>query len=388
MSASEAVDVAQAAEELGYSTLWLPETTGGDPLIHIAHLASQTTGLRFATGIANVSRRNPQAMKSASMTLAELTGGRLVLGLGVGPAGTVAGMRSYVKQLTEAPYNAPSPRGMPPLLLAAIGPSMTRLAAEMAHGAHTYAMDPLHTSKARAVLGADAWLCVEQKIILSADLAQARQAARSQLAMLHQLHQYVRRWLSLGYSHDDITGMSDRFLDGLVALGGVEQARTRIEDHYRAGATHVCIQPLDPSDGRTFDMGALEALAPRPRSSPAKAADAGRPADRASVSGDADTVYLVSQMTIHDIEMFSKYANPQDFSNLVRNGGRIVAVDESPEVWEGTWVATRTVIIQFPSRQQARNWYFSPEYQQVAALRRAAADSNVAVLGLKPPGRS
>src|ERR1700712_784819 len=53
MSAPEAATFAQRVESLGYSTLWLPETTGRDPFAHIAFLSTQTSSLRFATGIAN-----------------------------------------------------------------------------------------------------------------------------------------------------------------------------------------------------------------------------------------------------------------------------------------------------------------------------------------------
>src|SRR5689334_7229611 len=83
MSGADAIVVAQRIEALGYSTLWLPETAGKDPFVLIAMLASNTTELRFATGIANIFHRHPGVMKQAANTLAEQTGGRVLLGLGV-----------------------------------------------------------------------------------------------------------------------------------------------------------------------------------------------------------------------------------------------------------------------------------------------------------------
>lgn len=83
LSAPDAAALAARGESLGYSSLWLPETVGRDPFAHIAHLASQTRSLLFATGIASIFHRHPGVMKQAAMTLAEQTGGRFILGLGV-----------------------------------------------------------------------------------------------------------------------------------------------------------------------------------------------------------------------------------------------------------------------------------------------------------------
>ena len=99
----EAAAFAERVEYLGYSTLWLPETTGRDPFAHIAFLATQTTTLRFATGIANVFHRHPGMMMQVTNTLAEQTAGRFLLGLGVSHAPIVAGLRKldYSNPLTQ-----------------------------------------------------------------------------------------------------------------------------------------------------------------------------------------------------------------------------------------------------------------------------------------------
>ncbi len=93
MSATEAAEFAARLESLGYSTLWLPEAMGRDPFAHIAHLANHTTTLGFATGIANIFHRHPGAMRQAAQTLAEQTGGRFLLGIGVSHAPMVEGLR-------------------------------------------------------------------------------------------------------------------------------------------------------------------------------------------------------------------------------------------------------------------------------------------------------
>lgn len=71
MTSAEAVAFARLVEEVGYGALWLPETMGRDPFVHIAHLADHTTSLVFATGIANIHHRHPGPMVQATATLSE-----------------------------------------------------------------------------------------------------------------------------------------------------------------------------------------------------------------------------------------------------------------------------------------------------------------------------
>jgi hypothetical protein len=67
----------------------------------------------------------------------------------------------------------------------------------------------------------------------------------------------------LGFSEDDLAdGGSDRLIDALVAWGDVKDLARRILEHRDAGATHVCIQPIDPEGSPRPDLRALEALAP------------------------------------------------------------------------------------------------------------------------------
>ena len=82
MSAGEAAAFVQRVEALGYSTLWLPEAIGRDPFTLLGYLAARTERLQFATGIANIYARDPMTMRAIQQTMAELSGGRFVLGLG------------------------------------------------------------------------------------------------------------------------------------------------------------------------------------------------------------------------------------------------------------------------------------------------------------------
>ena len=58
--------------------------------------------------------------------------------------------------------------------------------------------------------------------------------------------------------------LSDRFLDGMVAWGDDSAIQQRIQQHFDAGASHVCIQPLHPKRQPWPDLDALEAFAPSP----------------------------------------------------------------------------------------------------------------------------
>lgn len=274
MSIGAAAETAARIESLGYSTLWLPDTVGRDPFAHIAYLASQTSTLSFATGIANIFHRHPGPMMQVANTLSEQTEGRFLLGLGVSHGPLVAGLRGldYSKPLTQmatylqamdaSPYGGPKPAVAPKRVLAALGPKMLELSRDAADGAHPYWTTPEHTAMAREILGAGKLLCVEQKVVLTTDAEVAHTAAKAALGMYASLPNYRNNWLRLGFTEDEIEQRADRFLDAVVAWGTADTIRARLDEHRAAGADHVCIQPLSPAGPGVLDWNALEELAP------------------------------------------------------------------------------------------------------------------------------
>jgi len=277
------VDFARRIERLGYGTLWIPEVFGREPFATAGYLLARTERLCVASGIANIYARDAVTAAAGQRTLAELSGGRFLLGLGVShpalveaPRGHVwrpplAAMRAYLDRLAAAPRQGPEPAEPPPTVLAALGPGMLALAGERTAGAHPYNMPPLHTERARAILGPKPWLCVEQKVCLERDPARARRRAREALAVYMELPRYHTVWRSLGYTEADWSnGGSDRLVDATVAWGDEQAIADRIRQHFDAGASHVCIQPLHPDAapaGSGFavdapDWRVLEALAP------------------------------------------------------------------------------------------------------------------------------
>ena len=275
MDSDHAIAFAQKVESLNYSALWLPETTGRDPFSHISMLLANTESLVFATGIVNIHHRHPGVTKQAATTLAEMCENRFLLGLGVSHAPLVEGlrqldyskplsaMRNYLTAMKNSPYTSVPPSEDPPCVLAALGPKMMELAAEMTDGAHPYWTTPEHTAQARELLGKDKMLCVEQKVAFTSDKEVAYQTVRTELARYIHLPNYRNNWKRLGFSEEEIDATSDRFIDELVAWGTLDQINERLNEHEEAGASHICIQPLAVhGEFGNPHWEALEALSP------------------------------------------------------------------------------------------------------------------------------
>ena len=277
MPAPQSAEFAQKVEKLGYQTLWIPEAVGREPFPHAAYLLSKTSRLNIATGIANIYGRDPITMSSASKTVAELSGGRFLLGIGVSHKPLVSNLRghsydkpySYMKEylpkMKNALYQAPQPKEPVPVVIAALHPKMLALCAAETNGTHTYFVPPEHTAKVRAQIGPKPWICVEQKIILSTDATAARTSARHFMkTYVPRLPNYTNNLKNLGWKDADFeNGCSDRLVDAIVAWGTETQIRDRIDAHLKAGATHVCIQPLRTDMAPMPDERAMEALAPK-----------------------------------------------------------------------------------------------------------------------------
>jgi probable F420-dependent oxidoreductase len=279
MAAAAAAAFAKRVEEWGYGALWMPESRGRDALVHSSWLLANTQKLIVATGIANIYARDPMAMANGQRALAEQSDGRFLLGVGVSHRPMVEGlrghtygkpvatMRAYLKAMREAPYQAAAPREQPPTVVAALGPRMMALSAELADGAHPYNTTPQHTAEARAILGPGKLLCPEVWVLRETDPATARRAAREALSHYLQLENYVNAWRGQGFGDADLAGGgSDRFIDSIVAWGDDAAIRARIQEHWDAGADHVCIQPIGPQGSRQVDESVLDLLAPARRS--------------------------------------------------------------------------------------------------------------------------
>jgi probable F420-dependent oxidoreductase len=263
-------DLLRSVEAKGYGTLWYPESRGYESIALGGFLLANSNKLNIGSSIANIYARDAFTARRALATLNSLHGGRFALGLGVSHIPMVEGlrghsydkpipaMRSYLDGIRKGGGEALEG----PVLVAALGPLMLKLAASASDGAVPYNVTPEHTAQAAAVLGKGKVLAVEQKVCIETDQARARALGRKELARYMALPNYVNNWLRLGFSQAELAdGGSDRFIDAMVLNGDAATVKAGLRAHFTAGATHVCIQPVtDEGDARHRDA-MLAALA-------------------------------------------------------------------------------------------------------------------------------
>jgi probable F420-dependent oxidoreductase len=286
LSESQLRAYARRIEELGYGTLWMPETVGREPFTALGMLAGETQRMRLGTSIVSIWGHDPQTTRMAAMTLAEATGGRFVLGLGVSHPHLAAKLRghTYEKPLTRmreflagyrsAIYKGPMATpgsGEPPVLIAALRERMLGLAATEADGAFPYLFTAERVAWARNVLdraAAEAGrqrpvLAISMPAALGTDPDAARAAARGYLAPYLRTPNYRASWELQGFGPDDWEKPgSDRLVDAMVAWGSPEKLRSSLAELRDAGADHVAVIPLD-ANGGTEHLPVLEALVPQ-----------------------------------------------------------------------------------------------------------------------------
>ena len=162
------------AERLGYDSVWSAEAYGSDAVTPLAYLAAKTERIRLGTGILQLAGRSPANCAMTMSTLDILSGGRVLVGLGVSGPQVVEGwhgvayrkpatwIREYIQvlraiwareapvefegQIYQLPYHGPDASGLGkplkttlhprqlPIYLATMGPLNTRLTAEVADG--------------------------------------------------------------------------------------------------------------------------------------------------------------------------------------------------------------------------------------------------------------
>ena len=221
MSAADSTAFARRVERWGYGTLWVPEITARDPFVTCSWLLAHTSTLNLATGIASIYSHDSFAAINSQYALAEQSGGRFLLGLGVSHGPFVEGvlghkfekpapqMKRYLEGMARMKYMGPQPGEKPKTVIAALGPKMLEVAATHADGAHPYNITPQHTAEARRVLGPGKLLCPEQMVLLEKDPSVARMIARKALALSFTLPNYRNNYLRMGFSR---TGSGERRL--------------------------------------------------------------------------------------------------------------------------------------------------------------------------------
>lgn len=258
-------------ERLGFGTQWYSESIGFESMSFGAYLLSQSKRISVGSSIANIYARDATASRAGTRTLNRISDGRYVLGLGVSHVPLVEGLRGHVygkpiasmRAYLEAIREGQDDADTLPIVIAALGPRMLEVAAELTLGAIPYNVTPQHTAQARRILGPNKQLAVEQKFCLSNDPAAAHELARKELSRYMSMPNYRNNWLRLGFTEKDLEGGGNkRFLNSMVVWGNQSTIEERIKEHFDAGADHVCIQPVHPAGDLEQAKAMIEALAP------------------------------------------------------------------------------------------------------------------------------
>lgn len=293
----DVTEQAGIVDALGYESIWVPEIAGRDALVTCAALAGAVSRARLATGIVPLPARSPVTLAMGAATLAEITGGRFVLGVGAGHAETapswlgrpalgVAGVAEHLEVLgavlhggavrRPAGPTVPAldfelrgvhPPGPPPVVLAALGPRMAALAGRAADGLVANWVTPAHAARlarwARAAADAAGRDPARLEIacfvpVCIGPAADARRALARQLGAYGRLAAYQRVLRACGFDEPD---RGDRVLDALGAHGEEPAVRARLEEFAAAGVTLVVLAPYpvgeDPWASMTATWAAL-----------------------------------------------------------------------------------------------------------------------------------
>ncbi len=258
------VPMAQEAERLGYDAVFTAEAYGSDVFTPLAWIGAHTERIRLGTGIAQLSARAPTATAMAALTLDHLSGGRVILGLGVSGPQVVEGWygapfgkplartREYVDIVRQVlarkdpvandgehyplPYRGEGSWGLGkplksithplrpdlPIFLGAEGPKNVAMTAQIADG-----WLPLYYSPYRQEVYADQIagarpgfeIMVGLSVIVNDDVEQAL------VPLKHNLALYI----------GGMGAKSRNFHNELVQRMGFEEAAQKIQDLYLAG---------------------------------------------------------------------------------------------------------------------------------------------------------
>ncbi len=216
----------------------------------MGNLLAATKRTTIATGILNLWMHTPSDVAASYAELTTAHGDRFLLGIGVSHAPLIdagspgryrkplAATASFLDGLDAAPQPVPAERRV----LAALGPKMLSLSARRAAGAHPYLVTPEHTASARGTLGDGPLLLPEQTVILTERADEAHAIGTDWLRAYLALPNYANNLLRSGFSEDDLTQVSDRLFDGIIAWGDEEAILRRVSEH-RLGRRRPRLHP-------------------------------------------------------------------------------------------------------------------------------------------------
>ena len=278
MNASDQLELVQEADAAGFHSVWAAEAYGSDAATVLAWLAAQTSQIKIGSAIFQMPGRSPAMTAMTAATLDQLSGGRMLLGIGTsGPqvaegwhgerfAKQLARTREYVEILRMAlarervvysgeAYQLPLPDGpgkalklmiapvqeRMPIYIAAIGPNNMKLTGEIADGWLPVFFSPEHVDESRALLSEGAAragreLAPDFDIAPTVNVAIDDDVDRARDLMRHFIALYVG-------------GMGSReknFYNQLVQRYGFEDAAREIQELYLDGKKDEAAAAIPP----------------------------------------------------------------------------------------------------------------------------------------------
>jgi alkanesulfonate monooxygenase SsuD/methylene tetrahydromethanopterin reductase-like flavin-dependent oxidoreductase (luciferase family) len=302
----EYVRLGQLAEEHGFDAVLVNEGRG-DALACAEAIALGTSRINVGSNIAKIYFRHPCLTAMTARTIAELSDGRLILGLGIGhrPLQESLGiamqqprqyLRSYVQTVKQAlrgeaigPFFQPPPAAHAvPIYLAALTTDTAAVGGELAEGIMPFLPSRAYLSRLvaaaregaqRAGKDPDMVDCILSiPTFIANDLEQARSAARYNLAYFARLPFYRRQWRRCGFV-DEVNALqevwkqqdrraaaalvSERMVDEVCVYGPASRCREQLTAFREAGAAMpvLAVSPVN-EDRLGATRKALRLLAP------------------------------------------------------------------------------------------------------------------------------
>ena len=310
-------ELAALAEERGYESVWVPEGAGRDSLTSLAAIALGTERVKLGTGILPIFARTPANTAMGAAGMAAVSGGRFILGLGVGHQPTVEGrdgvpfkqpmtrMRETIQivrrllsgdqvnfsgnhfNLSEASLGAAAPTAKVPIYIAALGPQMLEMAGELADGvlmnwtaAAFVPQAVVHIKRGADKAGRDMSeidVGGYVRVAVGDDLADARASLQLQIARYSSNTFYSNFFMETGFQAEmkaAATGLAQGDLkkaseaitpemqDQVAVLGTPAQCLEALEQRRAAGLQLPVIAPFAVGDNKTSHQLVINALAP------------------------------------------------------------------------------------------------------------------------------
>jgi F420-dependent oxidoreductase-like protein len=283
-SAPDLVAQIAEAERAGVRQIWITQGPGStDVLTTFAAAFQQTSAIRMGTSIVPIYPRHPLALAQQAATVAAFGPGRLRLGVGTSHRSStedvygvtmespLAYLTEYMQVLRAALWDGDvdhagrfltargklsNPRPVP-LLMAALGENAYRVAGEISDGAISWnapaqylldvARPALHQGAEQAARPAPP-LVAHVPVVLSADRAAAREAAKRGLRNYARLPFYTNMWAAAGYPVQAAGEASDALVDNLVVMGDEATVATRLRELIAAGLDELLLTDLPVAD--------------------------------------------------------------------------------------------------------------------------------------------